>query len=348
MTEVLFARLDEMTAAVLNLQNQINAIAPIDSPNIIALAALDSSTGLLTQTAAATFTKRQLSAVTNQIAITNPDGVSGNPTIGFASAITLTGINITGGTFFSPTLSTPALGTPASGVATNLTGTAAGLTAGTVTTNANLTGPITSVGNATAVASQTGTGSKFVMDTSPTISGITLTGTTVAPTASANDNTTKIATTAFYVGQAGTANPLINNAVAVGTSLLFARQDHVHPVDTSRQAADAQLFSNVPQQSKSAAYTTVLTDGEKHILHPTADNNARTFTIDSNANVAYPVGTTLTFVNQINVVTIAITTDTLVWAGTGTTGSRTLAANGMATAIKIASTVWFINGVGLT
>jgi hypothetical protein len=46
----------------------------------------------------------------------------------------------------------PILGTPASGVATNLTGTAAGLTAGNVTTNANLTGPVTSVGNATAIA----------------------------------------------------------------------------------------------------------------------------------------------------------------------------------------------------
>lgn len=62
-----------------------------------------------------------------------------------------------------------ALGTPASGVATNLTGTAAGLTAGTVTTNANLTGPITSTGNATAIASQTGTGTKFVVDTSPVL-----------------------------------------------------------------------------------------------------------------------------------------------------------------------------------
>ena len=47
---------------------------------------------------------------------------------------------------------------------TNITGNAA-----TVTTNANLTGPITSVGNATAIASQTGTGSTFVMNTSPTL-----------------------------------------------------------------------------------------------------------------------------------------------------------------------------------
>jgi len=47
---------------------------------------------------------------------------------------------------------------------TNITGNAA-----TVTTNANLTGPITSVGNATSVAAQTGTGSTFVMNTSPTL-----------------------------------------------------------------------------------------------------------------------------------------------------------------------------------
>jgi hypothetical protein len=48
-----------------------------------------------------------------------------------------------------------ALGTPLSGVATNLTGTASGLTAGTVTTNANLTGHVTSVGNAAVLGSFT-------------------------------------------------------------------------------------------------------------------------------------------------------------------------------------------------
>ena len=50
----------------------------------------------------------------------------------------------------------------------NLTGNITG-NAATVTTNSNLTGPITSTGNTTAVASQTGTGSKFVMDTAPTL-----------------------------------------------------------------------------------------------------------------------------------------------------------------------------------
>jgi len=108
-------------------------------------------------------------------------------------------------------------------------------------------------------------------------------------------------------------------------------------------------FRNVPINSQSAAYTTVLTDSGKAILHPSTDANARTFTIDSNANVAYALGTVLTFINMTSqVVTIAITSDTLYLAGTGTTGSRSLAQYGMATAIKMTSTTWIISGSGLT
>jgi hypothetical protein len=64
--------------------------------------------------------------------------------------------------------------------------------------------------------------------------------------------------------------------------------------------------------------------------------------------VAYPVGTTLTFVNMANTLTIAITTDTMTLAGPGTTGSRTLAANGIAKALKLTTTTWLISGTGLT
>lgn len=108
-------------------------------------------------------------------------------------------------------------------------------------------------------------------------------------------------------------------------------------------------FRNIPQNSQSAAYTTVLGDAGKHLLHPSGDANARTFTIDSNANVAYPIGTAITFINMTSqVVTIAITSDTMYLAGTGTTGSRSLAQYGVATAIKIGSTTWIISGTGLT
>ena len=112
---------------------------------------------------------------------------------------------------------------------------------------------------------------------------------------------------------------------------------------------DAVGFRNTPVNSQSTAYTLVLTDSGKTILHPASDDNARTFTIPANSSVAYPVGTVVTFVNLINTVTIAITTDTMYLAGTaGTTGSRTLAAYGVASAVKVASTTWIISGNGLT
>lgn len=126
-------------------------------------------------------------------------------------------------------------------------------------------------------------------------------------------------------------------AVASGTAVLPSNAGNIG-------------YLEVPQNSQSAAYTTVMADSGKHLLHPSADTAARTFTIDSNANVAYPIGTAITIVNQngAGVITISITSDTMRLAGAGTTGSRTLAANGIATALKITSTEWIISGTGLT
>ena len=108
-------------------------------------------------------------------------------------------------------------------------------------------------------------------------------------------------------------------------------------------------FLNIPQNSQSAAYTTVLADSGKCIYHPSTDANARTFTIAANSSVAYAIGTVIQFVNMTSqVVTIAINTDTLYLAGTGTTGSRSLAQYGVANAMKMTSTTWIITGSGLT
>ena len=111
---------------------------------------------------------------------------------------------------------------------------------------------------------------------------------------------------------------------------------------------DAVGFRNTPVNSQSADYTLVLADSGKTILHAIADDNPRTFTIPANSSVAYPVGTVVTFVNLINDVTIAITSDTMYLANDGATGSRTLAAYGMASAMKVASTTWIISGTGLS
>ena len=108
-------------------------------------------------------------------------------------------------------------------------------------------------------------------------------------------------------------------------------------------------YINIPQNSQSAAYTLVAADAGKHIFHPSTDANARTFTIPANGSVAYAIGTAISFVNMTSqVVSIAITTDTMYLAGTGTTGTRSLAQYGTATALKMTSTTWIISGAGLT
>lgn len=103
-----------------------------------------------------------------------------------------------------------------------------------------------------------------------------------------------------------------------------------------------------PQNNQNANYTLVAGDSGKCV----GKNNgtAYTHTIPANSSVAYTIGTMITFYNDnaTNNLSIAITTDTMYLAGSTTTGTRTLAPRGIATAIKIASTVWYISGSGLT
>lgn len=70
-----------------------------------------------------------------------------------------------------------------------------------------------------------------------------LTGTPTVPTASVDTSTTQAASTAFVLGQAASATPLINGTAAVGTSTRYARGDHVHPTDTSRAPLASPTFT---------------------------------------------------------------------------------------------------------
>lgn len=120
---------------------------------------------------------------------------------------------------------------------------------------------------------------------------------------------------------------------------------HIRLIKTLLKADRGLVISD-----KSAAYGFVLTDANNAFRHPSTDTTARTWTIPANASIVFPVGTCLTFINQhsAGVLTIAITADTMRLAGSGSTGSRTLAADGIATAIKIDTTEWIISGTGLT
>lgn len=62
-----------------------------------------------------------------------------------------------------------------------------------------------------------------------------LTGTPLSTTAAADTNTTQIATTAFVIGQASAVNGAALGTAAVGTSLRYARADHVHAMPTLSQ-----------------------------------------------------------------------------------------------------------------
>lgn len=105
-------------------------------------------------------------------------------------------------------------------------------------------------------------------------------------------------------------------------------------------------YRDAPQNSKTDNYTLALSDRGKSIL---MNGTSKTLTIPANSAVAFPIGTVVIIVNvNSSALSIAITTDTLTLANSTTTGTRTLAQNGIATCVKIASTSWLISGAGLT
>ncbi|UOF77653.1 hypothetical protein [Caudoviricetes sp.] len=236
-----------------------------------------------------------------------------------------------------------ALGTPSSGTLTNCTSVPVNQATGVLPvanggTNASSAG-ITAFNNITGYTATGATGTtstNLVFSTSPTL---------VTPT--------------LGVASATSINKVAITAPATSATLTIADGKTLTANNTLTLAAtnDSQTYTlpaatcnigylEVPQNSKTTSYTTVLADSGKHIY---ANGTSITITIDSNANVAYATGTVLTFVNiNSTSLTIAITTDTLYLAGAGTTGSRTLAQYGIATAIKLTSTTWLISGTGLT
>jgi hypothetical protein len=254
----------------------------------------------------------------------------------------------------------------------------------TTVTNANLelecngTGAIT-LNNNTTIASSSLTFSGNISAAAWTTSGIrhvsvpaTLTDTTSSGTvanaytnnfggntiAASNATTYTNYATVFLNDPTAGTNVTITNSFSLitagnvklgstGTGTIAA----VAATATTNSTAASVGYLGLPQSATATTATLAIGDAGKHIYVTTA---SQTITIPAASSVAYPIGTTITFIagSSATTVSIAIATDTMYLAGTGTTGTRTLAAYGMATAVKVSgassSGVWFINGIGLT
>jgi hypothetical protein len=189
-TQVRTNRLDQMAAPTgsvsLNSQKITNLATPTDNTDASTKAYVDTSINNLIDGAPSTLD------TLNEIAAALADTANFSDTVVLKSGSTMTGALAMG------TNKITGLGDPtnAQDAATkNYIDTAA-------IAPSNLTGPITSVGPATAVASQTGTGSTFVMNTSPTLvtpdigvaTATSINGTTIpaSKTLVATDSTTYV------------------------------------------------------------------------------------------------------------------------------------------------------------
>jgi hypothetical protein len=163
-----------------------------------------------------------------------------------------------------------------------------------------------------------------------------------------NDGVTNLTTGAnnTIIGyNAASSSASVSNEITLGNASVTAFR--VPGLSISWAATDVP-FRNIPQNAQTGSYTLVLADSGKHIYHASGAG-AATYTIPANGSVAYPIGTAVTFINLSSTsISIAITTDTMYLAKDGTTGTRTLAQYGSATAIKVDTTIWMISGSALT
>jgi len=138
-------------------------------------------------------------------------------------------------------------------------------------------------------------------------------------------------------------------APAAGKSLTLNNTITINAVDAQTYTLPPATcnigYLEVPPNPQGGGYTTVLSDSGKFIDFT---SSGATITIAANASVAYPIGTVITFTNITGASVSIACGDTMTLAGAGTTGTRTLATSGLATALKINSTNWLISGTGLT
>ena len=150
-----------------------------------------------------------------------------------------------------------------------------------------------------------------------------------------------------------TANLTANNSGFLGGTPAASYAQLSGAIFTGNITANVSGFPigyrDLPQIS-AANITLALADASEHFY---ANTTAPTIiTVPSNANVAFPVGTTIVLINRgsgnITIQNQGAGAPFLYLAGNATTTtSRTLIQYGMATLVKTETNLWFINGTGL-
>lgn len=174
-------------------------------------------------------------------------------------------------------------------------------------------------------------------------SGVTFNGNT---TGTASNVTGVVAVANGGTGASTAANARTNlGAAAAGANAdITALNQDVTLTASGTVAATSLGYRGAPQNAQTGAYGLVLTDNGKHISITTGG-----VTVPSNAAAAFPIGATVVIYNNSgSSQNIAITTDTMRQAGTTNTGTRALANYGLATLLKVDTTVWVISGAGLS
>jgi len=255
---------------------------------------------------------------------------------------------------------TPTAGTVAVGDGTTINFTAAGQAGQVLTSNGASVPTWTTNGAGTVTSASVVSANGFAgtVATDSTTPAITIT-TSITGVLKGNGSAISAATagTDYIAPPSGTALLKANSGGALDNAV--AGTDYVAPSGALGTPSSGTLssctvdgtnavgFKNIPQNAQTSSYTLVLSDAGKHIYRGTG--SSATWTIPANSSVAFPVGTAITFINMTaTAVSIAITSDTMYLSSTGTTGTRTLAFYGSATAIKITSVDWLISGSGLT
>lgn len=140
----------------------------------------------------------------------------------------------------------------------------------------------------------------------------------------------------------------ITAATAASTYAPLASPSLTGTASATDEAANSYNIGwrDCPQNSKTANYQLLISDRGKQVL---MNGTSLTLTIPANGTVAFPLGTTIMVVNSnATSLTVAITTDTMTLANSTTTGSRTVAQNGLATLTKVGASNWLIAGTGVT